>query len=157
MEIRLAERGAFCVCGYAVETTLAQNDADIAALYRDFFENGGKAALEPNKGRETGYYGVSWYMQDHEKYCYLLGIAAGSDTAVSENAVLKRIPATLYAVAGFPGIENIIDAWSDFFYREIPQAGLRIDKRLNVYFEYYPGLVDEDYELWVPVVKVKAE
>lgn len=43
MEIRNQE--SFLVCGYSVETTSAQNDTDIAALYDEFFNNGKEAIL----------------------------------------------------------------------------------------------------------------
>ena len=156
MEIRLVEKDAFCVCGYAVETTLAQNDRDVAALYRDFFENGREAALLSLKGSAKGYYGVSWYTQGHERYFYLLGIEVGPENAAPANAVMKSLPKTTYAVAGFSKGEDIIKAWNDFFYEEIPLSGLSVNAQPNVYFEYYPGAVDSAYELWVPVMKAEG-
>ncbi len=156
MEMRLVEREAFCVCGYAVETTLAQNDKDVAALCRDFFENGREAALLSLKGSTKGYYGVSWYTQGQERYCYLLGIEVGPESTAPANAVVKSLPQTTYAVAGFSKGEDIIKAWTDFFYEEIPHAGLSVNAQPNVYFEYYPGAVDDAYELWVPVIKTQG-
>jgi len=38
--MKLIERDTFCICGYAVETTAAQNAKDVSGLYKDFFDTG---------------------------------------------------------------------------------------------------------------------
>ena len=32
--MKFIERETFCICGYAVETTAAQNDRDVSGLYK---------------------------------------------------------------------------------------------------------------------------
>jgi Uncharacterized protein conserved in bacteria len=146
------ERETFYVCGYSVETTLIQNDKDVSALYDDFFCNGKEEVLlKLNEGKK-GYYGLSWYTQGHEKYCYLLGMEVGRVITVPEKAVLKRVPKALYARACFSQGEDIIEAWNEFFYTEIPKAGFQVQKEYNLFFEYYPENVQREFELWVPVV-----
>lgn len=153
MEIKLLDRDTFFVCGYSVETTLAQNDKDIAALYSSFVQEGKEATLLNLNGSRKGYYGLTWYTQGHERYCYLLGLEVGRRNAIPTNAVLKEVSETTYAMAHFSQGENIIQAWTEFFYTEIPKTGFGVDGERNLYFEYYPGSFDGEYELWVPVVK----
>ncbi len=151
MNIEIVERGTFCICGYWVETTLEQNDKDVAALYNDFFSNGNEEILTELQGSKKGYYGLSWYTEDHKRYCYLLGIEVAPKNIAPENSILKVIPSTPYAMARFPKGEDIIKAWTDFFYHAIPDAGYSIDADYNLYFEYYPSSVKDEFELWVPV------
>lgn len=154
MEINLVIKDTIFICGYSVETTSAQNDKDVSALYSDFFNNDKEAILMNLKGSKKGYYGLSWYTQGHEQYCYLLGIEVGQENTTPYNAFLKKILRATYAVAHFPQGEDIIKAWTEFFYNEIPKAGFRVNEEHNLYFEYYPGSVNGEFELWVPVVKV---
>jgi|AGTN01.1.fsa_nt_gi Uncharacterized protein conserved in bacteria len=153
MKINLVEQETFCICGYSVETTLEKNDEDIYALYDDFFRNSKEAILMNLEGSKKGYYGLIWYAQDHERYCYLLGVEVRQENIAPENAVLKKVPKTTYAVARFPQGEDIIKAWTAFFYNEIPKAGFKVNEKHNSYFEYYPDSVYGEFELWVPVVK----
>jgi predicted transcriptional regulator YdeE len=153
MDILLVEREPFFVCGFAVETTAANNDKDLSALYEDFFRQHKDAVLENLNGSKKGFYGLSWYTEGHTRYCHLLGIEVGRDNAVPENAVFKDVPKTTYAVARFAQGDDIIKAWSKFFYNDIPKANLVVNEAPNLYFEYYPDSVHGAYELWVPVVK----
>ena len=153
MEIELVEKETVFLCGYSVETSLAENDRDVSALYDDFFRNGKEEILMNLKDSKKGYYGLSWYTQGHDRYCYLLGIEVGQENTAPENAVLKKIPKTTYAMARFPQGEDILKAWNAFFYNEIPSHGFRINEEHNLYFEFYPGSVHGEFELWVPVVK----
>lgn len=153
MKIDLVERDTFLVCGYSTETTAAHNDKDISELYKDFFEHGKEAALLKMKGCKKGCYGLSWYTHKHEHYCYLLGKEVEQTDAIPDDALLKKVEKTTYAVAHFQKGEDIIKAWTDFFYHEIPEAGFQVNEEPNLYFEYYPGPVNAEYELWVPVVK----
>jgi predicted transcriptional regulator YdeE len=155
MNIEIVERSTFCICGYWIETTLEQNDKDVAALYDDFFSNGKEEILMKLQGSKKGYYGLSWYTQSHERYCYLLGIEVEQKNIAPENTILKELVKTTYAVARFPKGENIIKAWTEFFYHAIPDAGFHVNAEYNLYFEYYPSSVKDEFELWVPVVSVK--
>jgi len=151
--MELMERETFSVCGYAVETTAVQNDQSISGLYKDFFDRNQEAALLRLQDSRMGYYGLSWYTQGHEKYCYLLGIEVGRENNPPENALLKTLEKTVYAVARYPRDKNILEAWNEFFYSDIPGEGYAPNEPYNFYFEYYPQNVHGDYELWVPVVK----
>ncbi len=151
--MKLINKETFCVCGYAVETTLAQNDQDLAGLFKDFFSTNKESILLRLHGSKKGYYGLTWYTQTHEKYCYLLGIEVGVGNEPPENALLKSVPETVYAVSGYPQDRDIIDAWNEFFYTDIPKAGYAPNEQHNLYFEFYPESVHSNYELWVPVVK----
>jgi len=150
--MKFVERDTFYICGYAVETTAVQNDTDISRLYSDFFDTDKEAALLRLKGSKKGYYGLSWYTQGHEKYYYLLGIEVGKENDPPENALLKTVTKTLYAVASYSHGKDIIEAWNEFYFTDIPNEGYAPNDQQNLYFEYYPESVYGDYELWVPVV-----
>jgi len=150
----LLTRDTFHICGYAVETTAAQNDKDISGLYKDFFNSGKDVALLRLKGGKKGFFGLSWYTQGHEKYCYLLGIEVDKDNTPPDGALLKTLDQTLYAAARYPHDKNIMDAWTEFFNTDIPAEGYAPDEQYNLYFEYYPEDVHGNYELWVPVIKI---
>ena len=153
MKVNLTEMETFYVCGFLTETTLEENHNDVKALYDDFFLAGKEELLKNLKDRKRGYYGLTWYTQGRQ-YCYLLGIRVEEGNNAPEGAVLKKIPKTTYAVARFPKGADIIRAWTEFFYDEIPKAGLQVDEQHNIYYEYYPESVYGDFELWVPVVKI---
>jgi len=150
--IKLVRKDTFYICGYSVETTLEENNKDVSALYEDIFSNHKEKALKKMKGSGNGYYGLSWYTQGHERYCYLLGIEVEPNNLIPKNAMLKRIPAATFATARFSYEEDIIKTWTEFFYDKIPEAGLKVDDEYNLYYEFYPDDVKGDYELWVPVV-----
>lgn len=151
--MELIERETFHVCGYAVETTAADNDADVSALYKDFFDTGKEAVLLGLAGSKKGYYGLSWYTQGHDKYCYLLGIEVGRGIDAPSGALLKDLDKTQFAVARYSHDKDIMEAWTEFFFTDIPNQGFAPNAEYNLYFEYYPDDVHGDYELWVPVVK----
>ncbi len=153
MDINIMERDTFFICGYLVETTLEQKDKDVSALYGDFFYNSKDTILMTLKGSKKGYYGLNWYTKGHERYCYLLGIEVEQDIIAPVNSILKEIAKTTYAVARFPKGEDIIKVWTEFYYNEIPKVGLKVNQEHNLYFEYYPYNVNDEFELWVPVVK----
>lgn len=154
--MKLIDRDTFSVCGYAVETTAEQNSKDISDLYRDFFDSDKETVLLNLQGGKKGYFGLMWYIQGHEKYCYLLGIEVGEENQPPENSVLKKIPKATYAVACYPHNKDAIEAWTEFFYTDIPKEGYAPNEQQNLYFEYYPESVNGDYELWVPVVKTNV-
>ena len=97
-----------------------------------------------------------WYTQGHEKYCYLLGIEVGGECAPPNDAILKTIPKTTYAVACYPHNKDAIEAWGEFFFTDIPNEGYTPNEKLNQYFEFFPESVEGDYELWVPVVETNV-
>ncbi len=154
MQIELIERESFVVCGCTTVTTLGDNDADLSALYGDFFRGGwdtSLAAVRP--ANEHGYYGVEWYTDgSHKSYGYLLGVHAVRGRSVPFGATVMDIPEATWAVARFPKGSDIIKAWTDFYADGIPAAGLGVDEGCNRFFERYPDRVDGDFELWVPVI-----
>lgn len=151
MKIKTVDRDQFTVCGYAVETTLEKNDEDIPRLYKAYFETGKDEELPAQPGCKNGYYGLSWYTKGHERYCYLLGRETGEAFSMPEGAVRKTVPPGLYAVAQVPEGADIKEAWTVFFYEDIPQLGFAPDETHGIYFEYYPESVQGKCELWVPV------
>ena len=151
--MKLIERETFHICGYFVETSAEHNAEDLSKLYKDFFDSDKEAILRSLQGSKLGYYGLMWYTQGHEKYCYLLGIEVGGENKPPENAMLKTIPKTTYAIAYYPHDKDAIEAWGEFFYTDIPKEGYAPNEEYNLYFEYYPENVDGNYELWVPVLR----
>lgn len=154
--MEIIERGAFHICGYAVETDAAHNADVLSKLYRDFFDNDKESVLLNLDGSKKGFYGLMWYTQGHEKYCYLLGIEVGGGCEPPDNAVLRTVPKTTYAVARYLHDKDILEAWDEFFFTDIPNEGYAPNEQFNLYFEFYPENVKGDYELWVPVVKPNA-
>ena len=151
--MKFVERDTFYICGYAVETMAVQNDADISRLYSDFFNTDKEAVLLRLNGSRKGYFGLSWYTQGHEKYYYLLGIEVDKENDPPETALIKTVSKTVYAVASYSHGKDIIEAWNEFYFTDIPNEGYTPNDQQNLYFEYYPESVYGDYELWVPVVR----
>jgi hypothetical protein len=75
MDYQVISRGEFAICGYAVETTLAGNDTDIAGLYNSVLGTKKEEALLALCGAQPGYYGLEWYTHGHKSFFYLLGKA----------------------------------------------------------------------------------
>ena len=151
--MKLVERDTLHICGYVIETDAAKNADDLTKLYKDFFDNDRESALLNLHGSKKGFYGLMWYTQGHEKYCYLLGIEVGVENEPPDDAVIQTIAKTIYAVACYSHDKDAVEAWGEFFFTDIPNAGYLPNEELNKYFEYFPESVDGDYELWVPVVK----
>ena len=155
--MKFIERDTLHICGYVVETDAAHNADDLSRLYKDFFDNDKESVLLSLHGSKKGFYGLMWYTQGHEKYCYLLGLEVDGECKPPDSAILKTITKTTYAVACYPHDKDAIEAWSEFFFTDIPNEGYVPNEQLNLYFEYFPESVDGDYELWVPVVKSMYE
>ena len=151
--MKFIERDTFHICGYVIETDASQNADDLSKLYKDFFDNDKESVLLNLHGSKKGFYGLMWYTQGHEKYCYLLGLEVGGECKPPDHTILKTITKTTYAVACYPHDKDAVEAWSEFFFTDIPNEGYAPNEQLNLYFEYFPESVDGDYELWVPVVK----
>jgi len=154
--MKLIERDTIHVCGWAVETTAENNDRDISALYDDFFSTGKEALLRGLDGSQPGYFGLSWYAAGHDRYSYLLGVQVDQNSQPPAGAVMKTLETTQWAVAEYPAEKDIMEAWNEFFYTDIPQAGYAPNDEYNLYFEYYPADVHGDYQLWVPVLAAAA-
>jgi len=150
--MKLVERGALHVCGWNVETTAENNDRDIAALFDDFFRSGKDAVLRGLPGSQPGYFGLSWYTHGHDRYCYLLGIEVDADATPPDGSVLKTLEPTRWAVARYEAGKDVLKAWTEFYFTDIPHEGFAPNDPYNLYFEYYPEDVHSDFELWVPVV-----
>lgn len=151
--MNLIERDTLHICGYAVETDAENNADDLSRLYADFFDNGREAVLRGMPGSREGFYGLMWYTQGHARYGYLLGIEVDGGCTPPDGALLKTIPAATCAVAHYPRGKDAIAAWTEFFFTDIPGAGYAPNEAINLYFEYFPGAVDGEYQLWAPVVK----
>lgn len=157
MEKRFVNRDDFYVCGYSVETTLKENDKDIAALLQSYFQDEKSEQVDEiakNKGPE--YYGLSWYTKPHGRYRYLLGKEAVSFQTIPAGAEMKLVPKAYYAVGYFDKETDIIQAWTDFFYSTVPKLGYTPNFEHGFWFEYYPDGLQEKYELWIPVVKANV-
>ena len=115
--MKFIERDTFHICGYVVETDAAQNDDDPSKLYKDFFDNDKESVLLYLHGSKKGFYGLSWYTQGHEKYCYLLGIEVGGECKPPDNAILKTITKTTYAVGCYPHEKTLLKRVRIFLYR----------------------------------------
>ncbi len=154
MKICITERTEFELCGYSVETELENNDKSIKALYYDYFHKGKAELIEQiAKSSNSEYYGLSWYTYKHEKYCYIIGKEVTNQEKIPSGALLINIPKAQYAFEMFDPEDNIIKAWSSFFYKDIPESGYKPNYEHGLWFEYYPDGVSGKYELWAPVVK----
>ena len=154
MQIRFVDKADFQICGYSVETSLDESSQDVAALYNDYFDTE-KAALVDTvaKNRAAEFFGLMWYLEGHKRYRYLVGKETVNPSAIPAGAELMEIPPALYAVASFDKDFDGAKAWTDFFFEAIPQAGYAPNYEHGFFFELYPDGVNNDYELWTPVVK----
>lgn len=153
MDIEIKHRNKFYICGYTVETTLENNDADISRLYSSFFGTEKERSLPGLPGCRPGYYGLEWYTEGHKSFFYLLGREVSGECGAPEGSLLKSVPPAEYAAAKFPAGSSLIEAWTEFFNSAIPAAGYAPDEKHGFYFEYYPEDVRGVFELWTPVIK----
>jgi len=142
MNIRFENRNKFTVCGYQTETNSENNGHDLGQLF----------ARHENELREVSesksrLYGVMWYTDDtHQRYCYLLGIETNK---CQGDMVCVEVPAGYFAVASVPKGMTEVEAWTDFFFNEIPALGYLPDEKHGIYFELFSET--GDCELWTPV------
>ena len=120
MKTRIVEREAFYICGYAVETNLEENDNDISKLYARFENNRYDSILKQLPLFGKGYYGLEWYTEGHESFFYLFGREIGEMTVAPKGSEIKYIPSAKYLVAEILAGTNLVDAWTEFFYKVIP-------------------------------------
>lgn len=151
MKTRIVERDAFSICGYAVETSLENNNHDISKLYEKFQNEKYDSILKQLPGCEIGYYGLEWYTEGHKSFFYLLGKSVGKTAVPPKEAIIKHIPAAKYIVAEIQAETNIVDAWAEFFYKVIPDLGYEVDEQYGYYFEYYQNGISGDCDLWTPI------
>ena len=143
MEIRFENESGFIVHGYAVETILSSCEKDVGQLWEKHKED--LLAIPESK---SCLYGVMWYTETH-KYFYLLGIKNEKPPKSDMTAV--TIPAANFSIATVPDDMDTIEAWTQYFEKELPLLGYIPDVEHERYFEFYNP--KEECELWTPVKK----
>ena len=143
MKIRFENENDFIVYGYAVETILSSCEKDVGQLWERYRED-----LLSIPESKSCLYGVMWYTKEH-KYFYLLGIKSEKQPKSDMTAV--TIPAANFAIATVPDNMDTIDAWTQYFEKELPHLGYLPDAEHGRYFEFYHS--NEKCELWTPVKK----
>jgi len=147
MEIRFEDREKFTVCGYITETSSENNDHDLRKLFTRHEDE-----LRKMPESKSCLYGVIWYTDEtHQRYCYLLGIEANKQQS---NMVCVEVPTGHFAVAAVPKGMTVVEAWTEFFFKEIPARGYAPDESHGIYFEFY----DENGNcgLWIPVKAIES-
>ena len=143
MEIRFENESGFIVHGYAVETILSSCEKDVGQLWEKHKED--LLAIPESK---SCLYGVMWYTETH-KYFYFLGIKNEKPPKSDMTAV--TIPAANFSIATVPDDMDTIEAWTQYFEKELPLLGYIPDAEHGRYFEFYNP--KEECELWTPVKK----
>ena len=116
MQIRFIDRSDFLISGYSVETSLAESGKDVAALCSDYFDTEKAALIDKVAiGKATEYYGLMWYLEGHERYCYLLGKETVNPSDIPAEAETKELLAALYAVASFEKDDDNTKAYGFLF------------------------------------------
>ena len=143
MKIRFEKKNDFFVHGYAVETILSSCEKDVGQLWEKH-----KDDLLAFPVGKSCLYGVMWYTENH-KYYYLLGIK--SETPPKNDMTTVVIPAANFAIASVPENIDTVEAWTQYFEKELPILMCEPDAEHGKYFEFY----DEtgNCELWTPVIK----
>jgi len=147
LDIRLQNRKSFTVWGYSVETNLENSHLDVGKLWKDH-----KDKLQFLADSSQGLYGVMWYTDDtHKKYFYMLAIHIDDVEKVTEKKNIQRleIPEGLYAVATLPDNADLTQAWTEFYFKELPAHELETNHQHGIFFEWYPA--EGGVELWNPV------
>jgi len=143
MEIRFENESGFIVHGYAVETILSSCEKDVGQLWEKHKED--LLAIPESK---SCLYGVMWYTETH-KYFYLLGIKNEKPPKSDMTAV--TIPAANFSIATVPDDMDTIEAWTQYFEKELPLLGYIPDAEHGRCFEFYNP--KEECELWTPIKK----
>ena len=141
MEIRFESKDEFIVYGYSVETILSSCENDIGQLW----DMHAKSLLNLPESKSC-LYGVMWYTENH-KYYYHLGIMSGKPQKNDMTAAI--VPAANFAIATVPENMDAIEAWTQYFEKELPILGCVPDAEHGKYFEFYGS--DGECELWTPV------
>ena len=143
MKIRFENTNNFIVHGYAVETVLSSAENDVSQLWEKH-----KDYLLSIPESNSCVYGVMWYTENH-KYFYLLGIRSEKPPKSDMTAI--AIPAANFAIATVPDNMDIMQAWTQYFEKELPLLGYLPDAKHGRYFEFYNS--SNECELWTPVNK----
>ncbi|MCL2033395.1 MAG: effector binding domain-containing protein [Oscillospiraceae bacterium] len=143
MKIRFESRTEFIVHGYAVETILSSCENDVGQLWEKH-----KESLLSIPESKSCLYGVMWYTENH-RYYYHLGIL--SDISHKNDMTAVTIPAAYFAIATVPDNMDAIEAWTQYFEKELPSLGYVPNVEHGKYFEFYNA--DGACELWTPVKK----
>ena len=150
MYFELCSRGAFSICGYCTETSLETCGLDLHGLWSLFRHR--KKELFDSFGAREDFYGLMWTTAK-DRYCYLIGIEADDKKSLPAGTILKHIPPAEYAVARIPSAVDAVKAWTDYYYKTLPEAGYIPNSGHGFDFEYYPHGGEKDYELWTPAAK----
>ncbi|WP_411677156.1 GyrI-like domain-containing protein [Caproicibacter sp.] len=151
MKIKLQKRDAFLICGYYVRTGLETCGRDFEKLWEEYHFSRKNNSIFKNR---DDFYGLMWKTEDHGSgFFYLIGMEINATEKLPPNAAVRQIPPAEYAVASVSASVSATDAWTDFYYKTLPETGL-IPAAGHVYdFEYYPDGNGQSYELWTPVQK----
>ena len=141
MKIRFTEENDFSVHGYAIETILSSCEKDVGQLWEKHKED--LLAFPISK---SCLYGVMWYTKNH-KYFYLLGVK--SEISPKSDMMTVTIPAANFAIASVPENMDTVEAWTQYFEKELPALMREPDAVHGKYFEFYDE--DGNCELWTPI------
>ena len=147
MKIRFEKLNDFTVHGYAIETVLSSCEKDVGQLWEQYKE--GILSIPESK---SCLYGVMWYTENH-MYFYLLGMR--SEKPPKSDMMMVAIPAAHFAVATVPRDMDTVEAWTQYFEKELPALRYEPDAEHGKYFEFYDE--NGNCELWTPVKKQKSE
>ena len=140
MDMRIENRDAFCLCGYAMETSEETLEKDCATMRQQHEDK--LRAISPN------LYFVAW-MSENGKMIYQLSVETPGDTPAGMTRV--EVPAAQFAVGTVPQGESVLGAWHKFFETVEPTLGVAIDVEYPFHFEYFDD--NGVCEVWSPVVK----
>lgn len=90
------------------------------------------------------------------RYFYLIGIEVPIGSEMPEETVRKDIPPARYAVASVPADRSAVEAWTEYYYQVLPEAGYEPNVGHGFDFEYYKE-GGPSYELWTPVTAIAGQ
>ena len=147
MKIRFEKLNDFIVHGYAIETVLSSCEKDVGQLWEQY-----KEAILSTPESKSSLYGVMWYTENH-MYFYLLGMR--SEKLPKSDMMTVTIPSANFAVATVPRDMDTVEAWTQYFEKELPALNYEPDAEHGKYFEFYDE--NGNCELWTPIKKQKSE
>lgn len=150
MDIRIIDRGEITIGGIVTETSVETCTKDLNELWKTFKERNLSGLFRNVPGYKKGLYGLMWYTQAH-RYCYLLGMETNKAEPGLDNVSIKTLPPARYAVVSVPDDMTVLEAWGEFFEKDLPVAGLLPVLENGLYFEFYPDEDGKTCELWTPI------